>query len=345
MTMPEPDAFTTILVGLDGSDESCRAARLAASLANATGADLVAVHAAGLLDVWPDDPDHRLRNTHSRVRALFEGDWSAPIRKVGITAQYVLRDGPPVDVLLAVADEVNASVIVVGSRGSSASTLSTLGSTAATLVSRSARPVLVTPAGWPGTLFADVAHDSLLTTGRTVRIAPAELTDLGRVRAFYESLGDTSTYFRFFGIRRAIPDSELRNAVDPDVREHVTLLASIDDELVGIGEFIVTPAGDDAEMAFAVADDHHHEGIATLLLEALATVGRRCGLRRLTAKTLPGNADMLLVFRTVGLRHHTELDDDGVMTVTLDLSTIDELQTQSTKRHLHALASSTHLQP
>ena len=258
-----PDAITSILVGLDGSDESSRAARVAASLALATGAELVAVHAVGLLDVWPDDADHERRNSRDRVTALLEGEWSEPIRTAGATARLELRDGPPVDVLINVAHEINAELIVVGSRGSNATSLSTIGSTAATLVSRSTRPVLVVPAAWPGSTFADIERDASLSNGRTVHIAPASLDDLERVRAFYATLSDTSTYFRFFGIRRALPESELRHAVDPAVREHVTLLATIDGALAGIGEFIIGTTGDDAEVAFAVADDHHHEGIAT----------------------------------------------------------------------------------
>ena len=63
-------------------------------------------------------------------------------------------------------------------------------------------------------------------------------------------ISDTSTYFRFFGIRREIPEVELRNAVDPEVVEHVTLLASVDGQLAGIGEFIVGSRSDEAEVAF-----------------------------------------------------------------------------------------------
>jgi GNAT superfamily N-acetyltransferase len=103
-----------------------------------------------------------------------------------------------------------------------------------------------------------------------------------------------------------------------DVPRHVVLLASIDDELIGIGEFVVTDTPEQAEVAFAVADDHHREGVATLLLERLALAGRRCGLQRLVAKTLPGNHDMLLVFSTVGLAQQAHFAD-GIVEVTLDL--------------------------
>lgn len=167
---------------------------------------------------------------------------------------------------------------------------------------------------------------ALLSTGRPVEIVPAVPRDFEQVRHFYEQLGDASTYFRFFGIRRALPDSELRDVVSHDLNHHVTLLAKIDDEVIGIGEYIVAPSADEAEVAFAVCDAHHHEGVATLLLEGLTRIARNAGLRRLTAITLPSNHDMRLVFRTIGLRHESVFDDDGMHYVLHldDLDTLDE---------------------
>jgi GNAT superfamily N-acetyltransferase len=181
-------------------------------------------------------------------------------------------------------------------------------------------------------VFDGLLGPALLATGRTVEIADARPDDFERVRQFYEELGDTSTYFRFFGTRRFIPEAELRAVVSHEIPKHVTLLASMRGRLIGIGEYIVGGDPAEAELAFAVADDHHHEGVATLLLERLAVVARRCGLHRLTARTMFGNQDMLLVFRTVGLTRHSDLDD-GEVHITLDLTSLDELDRQAARRH------------
>ncbi len=120
--------------------------------------------------------------------------------------------------------------------------------------------------------------------------------------------------------------------VSHEIPQHVTLLALMQGRLIGIGEFGVGSDPTEAELAFAVVDDHHHEGVATLLLERLAVVGRRCGLERLTARTMFGNHDMQLVFRTVGLTRHSEIDG-GEVRVTLDLASLDELDRQAALRH------------
>ena len=68
----------------------------------------------------------------------------------------------------------------------------------------------------------------LLATGRAVQVRAGRPGDVERLRSFYQQLGDTSTYSRFFGIRRFIPDDELERATVQDVHQHVTLVAESD---------------------------------------------------------------------------------------------------------------------
>ena len=56
-----------------------------------------------------------------------------------------------------------------------------------------------------------------------------------------------------------------------------------------------------AEVAFAVADDMHHRGIATLLLEHLVSLARSRQITTFTAETLTENTAMLGVFADAGL--------------------------------------------
>lgn len=137
-----------ILVGIDGSEPSLQAARFTGRLASTLEADVVAVHAVGLLDVWPEHPwDHTKRNSHARVTELANSAWVCGIREHGVKPNVLLRDGPPAPVILAAAEECNADMIVVGRRGSGSGNveLYALGSTTAQLTKRSTRPVVVVP--------------------------------------------------------------------------------------------------------------------------------------------------------------------------------------------------------
>lgn len=187
-------------------------------------------------------------------------------------------------------------------------------------------------------VFGHMEHEGLLSNGRVVRIVPATPDDLERVRCFYDQLSDTASYYRFLGMRRALPDDELRRCVVQDVPYHITLLASLEDELIGIGEYVIGPDRYEAEVALAVSDDHRHQGVATLLLERLTLIAHRCGVRRFIARTLPGNKPMSLVLRTVGLTEHTEFVG-GVLICTLDLGSCDEMQRAAAARHEIALSA------
>ncbi len=129
----------TLVVGTDGSPDATNAVALAARLARDAGARLVVVHAAGLLDAQRSPGDH------ASLRAELENEWTDVARDAGITPETVLRDGHPVQVVLDVADEVDADVIAVGTRGGGGFPQQLLGSTSTQLAQHSRRPVLVVP--------------------------------------------------------------------------------------------------------------------------------------------------------------------------------------------------------
>ena len=189
-------------------------------------------------------------------------------------------------------------------------------------------------------VLAPFERDVLGSTGRAIRVRPAMPHDLDGLRAFYDGLGETSTYFRFFSFRPFVPDHELQRATVHDIHDRVTLVAEAAGTIVGTGEYCRVPGHrDDAEVAFAVADAHHHEGIATVLLEDLAVIARAAGFRRLVAETLPGNQAMQGVFGAAGLVHRSWFED-GVVRVQLDLTVDDLMQDDAALRDWRAAVRS-----
>lgn len=191
-------------------------------------------------------------------------------------------------------------------------------------------------------VLSEFPIQALLANGRTVSVAPAREAEIAAVHSFYESLSDTATYYRFFGMRPALIEAELRQSVVEDPAHHITLLAWLDDRLIGIAEFVTGSDPEEAELAIVVADDHHHEGVATLLLERLVIVARRCGIHRLIARTLRGNEEMKVVLRTLGLTERIELGD-GVIVFTLDLDSYEEMQRRAAVRFEQAMRAASQL--
>lgn len=134
-----------IVVAVDGSPGSARALDWAAGLAAGVDAEVVAVHALGLLDELEPGRKVPAQPHRDEIRHRFEDDWCSVLGARGVRARHLLRDGAAVPVVLAVADEVDADLIVVGSRGLGGYPDLLLGSTSTQVAQRSNRPVTIVP--------------------------------------------------------------------------------------------------------------------------------------------------------------------------------------------------------
>jgi nucleotide-binding universal stress UspA family protein len=134
-----------IVVGVDGSTNSLAAVEWAAGMAQITGAEVVAVHAYGLLEHLQSPEEVSAQSHRDEIRRRFEADWCAPLDRIGVKSRRQLRDGSPVVVLLASAEDENADLIVVGSRGLGGYPELLLGSTSTQVAQSSKRPVTIVP--------------------------------------------------------------------------------------------------------------------------------------------------------------------------------------------------------
>jgi nucleotide-binding universal stress UspA family protein len=135
----------SIVVGIDGSTQARRAEEWAADLARALDAEVVAVHALGLIH-HTETGELVASDTHrEEIRGEFEGAWCAPLRDAGVRFRAELREGNPVTALLDVADELDADLVVVGSRGAGGFPGLLLGSTSTQVAQHAHTPVAIVP--------------------------------------------------------------------------------------------------------------------------------------------------------------------------------------------------------
>lgn len=134
-----------------------------------------------------------------------------------------------------------------------------------------------------------------LRTGQRAVIRHVGADDRRALVRFMEHLSAESRYLRFFSATCDVTAAAAW-AADADGRDHLGLLA-----LDSGGEVIGHAAccrlyGPRAEVAVEVAEDHRHEGLATILIIRLAREAERAGVDRLIAEVLPQNREMLAVF-------------------------------------------------
>jgi len=142
------NVLRSILAASDLSAPSRHAAERAARLAQANGAELTLAHA--LVDTALDDL-LRLIGDGDRAKSAVEGDARerlhalavqlAKRQEVGVEERLLI--GNPVQELARLADEINADLLVTGTRGAGFFRGVVTGSTAERVARRSARPVLM----------------------------------------------------------------------------------------------------------------------------------------------------------------------------------------------------------
>ena len=135
-----------IVVGVDGSANAARAVEWAAGLASWTGGRVVAVHALGLLFHGEDGEVRPAQSMRAEIEQKIAQDWCAPLAAAEVTHEGRAIDGTPVMVLLDVANELDADLIVVGSRGVGGVPELLLGSTSTQVAQLAHRPVAIIPA-------------------------------------------------------------------------------------------------------------------------------------------------------------------------------------------------------
>jgi nucleotide-binding universal stress UspA family protein len=140
-----------ILFATDGSPDAVLAARAAVDLSTRTGSELHVVHA------WHSVPSTRfeafLRGQLQREAEEILDEQTSLIQDAGgVVAEAHINEGPAIDEILDLAEEIGANLIVLGSRGHSTVERLVLGSVSEGVVHHAHCPVLVLRGGedaWP----------------------------------------------------------------------------------------------------------------------------------------------------------------------------------------------------
>ena len=143
-------------------------------------------------------------------------------------------------------------------------------------------------------------------------------------------------------IPRAWPRIDREKAqelVRVDLERQRVLVAEYAGDIVATAGYYVSTHADRAEVAFAVADAWRGRGIGTRMLECLAEIGRRSGVRTFDAYVLGENRRMIEVFRESGFAVTRQMDH-GVFHVSLDLEMSPVFTERAAERSQLAAAAS-----
>lgn len=146
--------MTNVVLATDGSEESDLAARAAADLCGRTGADLHVIHAWDSTPAAFPVPVRVLRSRLPREEAagLLESQLERIRAGGGAVKEAHLRRGPVAGEIAGLARELDADLVVLGTRGTGAMERLMLGSVSEEVARTSPCPTLVVAGGegaWP----------------------------------------------------------------------------------------------------------------------------------------------------------------------------------------------------
>src|SRR2546427_6373029 len=118
-----------------------------------------------------------------------------------------------------------------------------------------------------------------LRDGRSVSLRPLREDDGERLRHLFFRLSPLSVYRRFMSPLPAPREEGLRRLLDVDHCEREALAAVDRDDIVAVARYARLAGSESADIAVVVTDDWQRNGLRHLLLERLADLARRRGIR------------------------------------------------------------------
>ena len=198
-------------------------------------------------------------------------------------------------------------------------------------VQTSEAPAAIYPSAWE--------FDGLLTDGTAVCVRPIQQSDIGLLISFHARLSPESIYRRYFGAHPTLSREEALHDADIDYQKRMAFVVVVSEQLVGFASYESIPSTSVAEIAFLVADEVQHHGVATLLFESLAAYARSVGISRFVAEVQRDNANMLEVFGATGLGYE-RIEEGGAVQMAIDLQPTPEYAAVCDERESIAEAAS-----
>jgi acetyl coenzyme A synthetase (ADP forming)-like protein len=183
----------------------------------------------------------------------------------------------------------------------------------------------------------------ILKDGSTLYLRPIQLKDEEKLLALFYRLSRHTVYLRFHHILRQMSKEEVQRFCTVDYDNDFALVATTvedgEEKIIAVGRYSRLPRKNAAEVAFVVEDAYQGKGIGTHLLEQLAIIARKKGIRLFEGDVLAENQEMMQVLEDSGFQITQELEQ-GVYRFALDLAPTPVVEERSVEREKVATVAS-----
>ncbi len=157
-------------------------------------------------------------------------------------------------------------------------------------------------------------EETIEIEGEEVAVRPAKPVDERRIQEHFYTLAKDDVVARFFHEKTSFLQEEVEGVSQIDYVNDLTVVAVVGEfgfgRVVGIGEYLIDPATNVAEIAFSVSKDYQKKGMGKILLKKLASAARENHISGLVAYTSPQNRGMIKLFNQLPYKVNTYFDGD-----------------------------------
>ena len=150
--------------------------------------------------------------------------------------------------------------------------------------------------------------------GEAVTVRPVKPVDERRIQEHFYSLDEDDVIARFFHDKTTFLKEEMEGVSQIDYVKDLTLVAVVGEfgfgRVVGVGEYLVEPDTNIAEIAFSISKEYQKKGLGKILLKKLSSAARENGLAGLVAYVAPDNNGMIRLFNQLPYPIKTSFDGD-----------------------------------
>jgi GNAT superfamily N-acetyltransferase len=157
-------------------------------------------------------------------------------------------------------------------------------------------------------------EDAVERNGVRIVIRPAKPDDERRIQEHYYTLPKDDVLTRFFHEKTTFSQKDVETVARIDYLRDLSLIALVGEsgfeKVVAIGEYLLDPDDNMAEVAFSTSKEFQGKGLAKLLIAKLSQAARDNGITGFLAFTAPTNKAMISLFKTMPYKVKTVFEED-----------------------------------
>ena len=157
-------------------------------------------------------------------------------------------------------------------------------------------------------------EETIVIDGEQVTVRPAKPVDERRIQEHFYNLDKDDVIARFFHEKTSFVKEEVEGVSQIDYVKDLTVVVVVGEfgfgRVVAIGEYLIDPATNLAEIAFSISKEYQKKGLGKILLNKLASAAVENDISGFIAYTSPTNRGMIKLFNHLPYKVNTFFDGE-----------------------------------